>query len=126
MTKPTKPYTPTGKIVPFIEAMRDDPHRIWTIADIARVMGLQSNKVGGSLLYAERNGIVFRGKRNGLTVFRGVPFEFGGREPPPAKKKPSRIIQITGGWATPPDHIRIPKVIPGWTPPVMVAPRTSR
>lgn len=122
MTKPTKPYTPTGKIVPFIEAMRDDLYRIWTIADIARVMGLQSNKVGGSLLYAERNGIVFRARRNGLTVFRGVPFEVGGIQPPEKKKRPSRIIK-SGGWTTPADHIRIPRVIPGWTPPVMVAPR---
>lgn len=118
------PYTPRGKIVPFIEAVKADPDRVWTIADIAKVMELHSRKVGGSLVYAERNGVVFRAKRDGRLVYSGKPFP-DGEAPPEPKKKLARRKEDEG-WATQPDDMRIPRVVPGWVPPQMVAPRGAR
>lgn len=117
----TKPYIPRGKIVPFIEAVKANPERVWTISQIADVMGLHSRKVGGSLVYAERNGVVFRAKREGRLVYSGRPLPDG--EPPPVPKKKLARRPGCDAWLTTPEDIRVPKVVPGWTPPVMVAPR---
>jgi len=121
----TKLYEPRGVIVPFIKAVHADPERMWTVAEACRVMGVKSNKVGGSLTYALRNQILYRQKRDGQTVYRGCPFPEGNLDPPAVKTTVVRRIKTTDGeWLTTGDDPRVPKVIPGWKPPQMVASRS--
>jgi len=122
-----KEYEPRGLIVPFIKAVKAEPERVWTVADAIRITGQRSNKLGGSLTYALRHRIIYRGKRDGLTVYLGVPFPEGNVDPPPLKERYERRIRKSAGngWITTEDDIRVPKVVQGWTPPQMVAPRSA-
>lgn len=120
----TKPYTPRGYIVPLIQAAKADPQRIFTVSEAVKLMGVKSRKVGGSLTYALRAGMIFRGKVNGLTAYKGSPFADGGMPPPPVPQKIARI-KPASGWETDPDDPRVPKVVPGWTPPKMVCVRQA-
>jgi hypothetical protein len=116
-----KPYCPRGAIVPLIEAVRAEPERIFTVADAVKVMGVRSNKVGGSLTYALRAEVIFRGKVKGQTVYKGTPFAPEVKmDPPPVQKK---TVKVAAGWPTSADDPRIPQVVPGWKPPSMVCVR---
>jgi hypothetical protein len=122
-----KEYVPRGLIVPFIEAVKKDPDRSFTVSETLRLVGVKSNKLGGSLTYALRNGVVFRAKIDGKVVYRGKPFDAAvAMNPPP--KPPTTIARRLRGktqdaWTPDLDDIRIPKVVPGWVPPKMVCPR---
>ena len=120
-------YEPRGLIVPFIKAVKAEPERIFTVAEAIRITGQRSNKLGGSLTYALRHRILYRGKRDGLTVYRGIPFPEGNIDPPEVKEKYVRRIRKAGsnGWITTEEDVRVPKVVQGWVPPRMIAPRSA-
>lgn len=119
-------YSPRGKLVPFLEAVKDDKDRVWTVAEVGRVIGVRANGVIPMLTYALRNQVLFRGKTpEGRTAIRGVPFP--GQDvaiPPPRPDALTRArAKGKGQWTPDPDDLRIPKVVAGWKPPQMVAPR---
>jgi hypothetical protein len=116
-----QPYQPRGKIVPLINLVKADPDRIIFTDEACRICCERSNKMGGSLTYALRARVIFRGKVHGKTAYRGKPFEVGAMPPPDA---PVKLARRKGEeWQPDPGDLRIPKVIPGWKPPQMVAPR---
>jgi hypothetical protein len=118
-----KPYEPRGKIVPLINLAKADPDRIIFTDEACRICGERSNKLGGSLTYALRAEVIFRGKINGKTAYRGRPFDAHAMPPPPLPVKLGR--RKGGEWQPDPDDLRIPKVVPGWTPPKMVCVRET-
>lgn len=119
-------YIARGKIVPFIEAAQAEPTRVWTCAEAARLIGLKSNKLGGSLIYAIRGGIIHRGKRGGQIVYSATPLPDIALPPPKVQtyrdRHPERFVPGKA-WATDTDDVRVPKVVPGWKPPQMVCVR---
>lgn len=111
-----------GKALPFIEAVAAEPHRIWSVPEAAKIMGCNVHGVCHVLTRALAQGLVFRGKREGVAVFRGTPFPAHEAErPPPLRNRKPK----TGAWTPDPDDLRIPKVVPGWAPPKMVCTRSG-
>jgi hypothetical protein len=116
-----KPYCPRGAIVPLIEAVRAQPDRVLSVAEASSIVGLRSNKLGGSLTYALRACVIYRGKVNGQTFYKGTPFPQGQQMDPPAVQK--KTVKERAGWRTSADDPRIPHVVDGWKPPSMVCVR---
>lgn len=122
----TKPYAPRGKILPLLAVMKAEPERTFTLPEAGEVMGIHQHKVIAMVTYALRAEIMFRAKNEkGRWVLKGSQFT-GLNEPAPA---PIQNLGRTlskhrdNPWRTTEDDIRVPKVVPGWRPPQMVAPR---
>ena len=100
--------TSAGKVAPLLQAIQAQPMREFTSAEAAQIMGIDPRAVCAAIGTARYNGLVFcRVVRKKLRI-RGVPYE-AAPEPAPA-------------WS--PDHdVRVPRVVPGWRPPAMIAPR---
>lgn len=122
-----KPYTPKGKIVPFLAAVKEDPARTWTAVQVAEAIGGKSHGVVAMLTYALRNEALYRGKdATGRMVFRGRPFASKAIEPlplPPLVSPKQSRAKTASGWLTSEDDPRVPKVVAGWKPPQMIPPR---
>ena len=121
----TKPYKPKGKVVPLIQAMQDDPSRIWNVQEVSSCIGVSPRGVGAMLTYALHAGVIFRGVgEDGQMIFRGQPFAANVK---PAELPILKLNRVKGmtGWPTDPDDPRIPKVVAGWAPPRMVPPRAA-
>lgn len=80
-------YEPTGVIRPFIEAVRNDPARIWTSEEAAKVMDVQQSRVSAWLSYPMAQRVVFRGKKGSQVVYSGQPFPPEAAFPPPAQRQ---------------------------------------
>lgn len=116
-------YQPRGRVKVLMDAMRDDPHRVWTVREIARLLKVRTNEVTAYALYAMKAQALFRGKRDGETVFAPMPFpEHEALTPKKRKVRPANRTAVN--W-NPGDDIRVPRVVPNWRPPVMVAPRAG-
>jgi len=91
-------YEPRGKVGQVVEAMRAEPARIWTSADVAQVMEVQQAAVTAHLDTAIKHQVIFRKLENGRCQYSVKPF--------------------------PVDDIRIPQVpTGGYVPPQMIATR---
>lgn len=119
-----KKYEPKGKILRFLEAVKAEPQRVFTSAEVAHIMRTTIKAVSTATECAIREHMVFRAKRTGYRglVFSGTPF--ADVTPAAKRKHPERPV-ITNGWATDPDDPRIQKVVPGWKPPQMVCTRSG-
>lgn len=130
---PTKPYTPSGKMVHLLAALEAEPDRTFTGREVAQLLGgVDIRTVSSYVFYAERAGRLFKrvvGKSNTRQLLiRTTPFQ--GVDVP---TKPSNDMARQGwkegreprseGWITDPDDPRIGKVVPGWKPPQMVCTR---
>lgn len=124
----TKPYTPRGAIVPFLQAIEADPLREFTSRQAAEIMDCDYRAVASTLEYARRARLVFIRKERGALRIRGTPYRDQEAQDM-ARAATDKAMRLSGrknggvGWATRPDDPRIPMVVPGWTPPQMVAPR---
>lgn len=120
-----KHYQPKGTILPFLAAVSDDPYRVFSVPDAARIMDIPTRAVTATLAYAIKNGVIYRGKDSGgCVLYRGSPFS--GQAPvakPASAAKPRKLS--ASGWPTTADDIRVPRVVPGWTPPKMVCARLA-
>jgi hypothetical protein len=112
-------YEPKGCMLVWLAAMREEPERIWTSAEAAKVMGVHVRTVGSYAAYAEAAGVIHRQSSR-------KPVTWGLK--PPAGGVLERAKQ--GRWTAkevprwnPGDDIRVLRVVPGWKPPQMVAPR---
>jgi len=87
-------YVPTGKVRPVVEAMAEDPGRLWTSAEIAEAMGVAPATVSAYTEYPLRHQVMFRGTRRGVTVYAGKPIPIEAPAPafqayvPPQMKAP--------------------------------------
>lgn len=107
-------YDPSGKVKPFVDAVRVQPSRIWTPEEIAKLMDVEQGRVGAWLSYPMQAGVVFRGKQRGQVVYSGQPFPPEAAYPTPAER--NKVSAQLG-------DIRVPKFGEAWTPKPMVAPR---
>lgn len=118
----TKPYQPKGRMAHLLVAMRADDHkRVWTPTEMGAVMGVSSNHVAGTVDYALKAQILFRGKNGRYAGYSLTPF------PPEAQFRKRRQVVTTSipcVW-NPAEDTRIPRVVPDWKPPVMVPPRSA-
>lgn len=117
-------YSPKGKILLLLAEMERDPARVWSIPEAGAVMGVRSGGVIAAVTYALRAERMYRGLKDGRAVLSGTPFPVDALPPPTGKKYRSRV-KSASGWETDPDDLRIPRVVPGWKPPVMVPPRAT-
>lgn len=118
-----KAYEPSGMVRLLLEAVKDEPSRIFTVSEAAKVMGISSVRVYGSIAYAVRAGVLHRGTKGGVLVLSGSPLA---EELPLPKQQQDKNLHrkpVAAGWATDPSDPRIGKVIPGWVPPQMVCVR---
>lgn len=104
-----KPYKPAGKILPLLAAVQAEPMREITSAEAAKLMGCDIRAVSAAVKLPADAGLLFLRVHLQKLRIRGVPFQEIKTEHVPA-------------WS-PVGDIRIPRVIPGWNPPLMVAPR---
>lgn len=95
-------YEPQGTTKPFIDAVRMEPQRVWSLAEAAQLMDVQQSRVGAWLEYAMRQKAVHRGRRNGQIVYSGTPFPPEAAFPLPAERNAQE-----------------------WKPPQMIAPRAG-
>jgi hypothetical protein len=120
-------YKPKGKVVKFLQALESDRFREFTTLEIAAIMGCDQRAVAASLHYPARNGLVFiRKEGKGLRI-RGTAYSDQEKQDA-ARAATDKAIRARRDHAAPvwtpsSDDLRIPRVVPGWTPPVMVAPR---
>jgi hypothetical protein len=112
-------YEPKGCMLVWLAAMRDEPNRIWTSAEAAKVMGVRVGTVGSYAAYAEAAGVIHR-QSNKKPVTWGLKPPEGGVLAP--AKKGRWTAKAIPQW-DPGEDIRVPRVVPGWKPPQMVAPR---
>jgi hypothetical protein len=117
---------PTGKLQPLLEVMRadPDPKRLWSPAECAEIMGIKPTHICSFTAYAVQHGVIYR------TVIRRTAYHSlekveGSQPPARAKNRGGRPPKCKGHYEQPLDDIRIPKVVPGWFPPKMVAPRAG-
>lgn len=111
-------YEPTGKVKPFVDAVRREPARIWTPAEAAVLIGCPQSSVGSWLDYSLKQKAVYRGKRAGQVVYSGQPFPPEAAFPHPAERNAAPAPT-----AAPPADLRVPRFGEPWTPPKMTAPR---
>jgi hypothetical protein len=120
------PYQPKGKVTLLIAAMHEQPHRIWSMTEAADAMDVNVRGVMAMVNYALRAEIMYAGLQDGNRVLALRPFMKGGLPPPDrhenAERKAKRGAKREP-WQPDPGDVRIPRVVPGWKPPVMVAPR---
>lgn len=125
-------YEPKGKMLQWLTAMRAAPENtVWTAAEAAQVMGCPVRQVNAYAAYALDRGVIFRqvlgaGKRR-KSLFSLQPFP--SQAAPRAVLKASRermVAKAPPRWVPEPDDLRIPRVVPGWKPPVMVPPRVTK
>lgn len=114
-------YEPRGRMAIWLEHVKADPARVWTAAEAAEVMGMHSGKIGGTALYAIEAGVLFAMKKDRRIYFSGRPFRDGMPYNRQTRSEPEPPAPIPK-W-NPEDDPRIPRVIPGWTPPKMVCVR---
>lgn len=116
-------YEPGGRMKLWLAAMRAEPERVWTPAEAAAVMGIPNKKVGGYAEYAILHGFIFQSKKGRGCLYALHRFE-GFLPPPKGIPQGRRKARAVPKWE-PGDDIRIPKVVPGWTPPKMVCVRVG-
>lgn len=118
-----KTYTPRGKAKTLLDAMHGDPDKVvWTVPEVASVLKVGIHEVMAYVLYPLKNQALYRGRRNGLVIFSLQPFPEG--EALANKNTRAASSRPKVQWE-PGDDIRIPRVVPNWRPPVMVAPRAG-
>jgi hypothetical protein len=115
-TRIPRPYTPTGVITPLMEAVKDEPTRLWNYQQAAEVMGITASRVSATTLKAVEAGLLFRGPRDGVTHLSGQPFKT-------SKGLKITNIRMRDDWTTTMEDVRVPKVVAGWVPPRMVCVR---
>lgn len=117
-------YTPHGRMIPLLAAMEAEPDRTFTGAEAAQIMDCDVRTVTAYVFYAARAGRVFKrveGKGNKRKLFlRATPFEAPAVPVHTMRAKPLR------DWITTDEDVRVPKVVPGWTPPKMVCTRLGQ
>lgn len=118
-----KPYSPKGKTLLLLSAMRAEPDRQWSLKEAGAAMGMRSNKVAATIAYALRAGAIYRGGQTRATRLSLQPFDGRMAVPVPEIKKYEGFVNIQDGWVTGWDDPRVPKVVPGWRAPQMIAPR---
>lgn len=116
-----KQYTPRGKVTLLLQAMAEDPGRIWSIPEAAEIMECGRTGVLAMVKTALLDGAMYRGKRGGYAVLSPRPFRPTGMGQ--AERRPI-TPQAIPKW-NPQEDARIPRVIPGWAPPRMVCVRTG-
>jgi hypothetical protein len=114
----------TGKLQPLLEAMRADPNpkRLWSPSECAEVMGIKPRHICSFTAYAVQHGVIYR-TVIGRTAYHSLEPGEGCQPPVRAKNRGAKAPKCKGEYVQPLDDIRIPKVVPGWMPPKMVAPR---
>lgn len=119
-----KPYQARGVAAKFLLAVAADPTRIWTSAEACEVMGIAVRRLYATMAYPVHHQLVYQARRGGRLVLSGVPFEAEQMVAPVVKEYTPRR-QTAVGWLTTEDDPRVPKVVPGWTPPKMVCARLA-
>lgn len=119
-----KPYEPKGKVLQLLYAMEEEPGRVWSLPEAARVMETGANGVMALVAYALKAGAMYRGKVMNAVALSPKPFKEGGMDPKPAFRAIAPLPPV-GCWKQALDDPRIPRVVEGWTPPKMVPPRAS-
>lgn len=114
-----KEYTPRGKVNLLLQAMAEDPGRIWSIPEAAEVMECGRTGVIAMVSYALLAGQMYRGKRGGYAVLSLNPFRPAGSG---HEARGPVIPQAIPKW-NPEEDARIPRIVPGWSPPKMVCVR---
>jgi hypothetical protein len=109
-------YTTKGKAARMLEAVQAEPDRIFSVPEAAQIMDVNPHGVLATLRCALAGGALYRGLRDGRAVFRARPFA-------PGDSPRARRGLGASSWTTPVDHPRIPRVVDGWKPPRMEAPR---
>lgn len=98
------PYEPTPKVKAVIDAMRAEPQKIWTSAEVAPILEVLRAQVPSYLETAVRNRVLFRKiNRSGKLEFSAQPFPVD----PPATSE-----------------LTVP-TLSTWKPPRMEAPRAG-
>lgn len=128
--KAAKPYAPTGRVVVFLELVERDLMREFTSREVAEVMECDHRAVGAFLEYSMRAGLIFRRSTGRKCYWRGNPYREGHVRGQSESANERRVrsgmlnaVQPRDGWVTSAEDIRVPKVVAGWKPPVMVPPR---
>jgi hypothetical protein len=123
----TTPYTPKGKVVLLLQAIENDRHREFNSKEAGKIMDCDKRGVGASIEYARRAGLLFCRTVRGAMYIRGIPYpdqaEQDAVREGTDKAMRSRGRTKAAPWTPDPDDLRIPKVVPGWKPPVMTPPR---
>lgn len=117
-----KPYSPKGKALLLLQAIESEPHREFTSAEAAAIMQCDRRAVAAQLEYPRRHGLLFLRKQGHALFLRGKPYseQEGGNY---CTRRTMQEPKAPRGWTPSPDDLRIPRVVPGWRPPVMVPPR---
>ena len=116
-------YQPKGHVVPFIEAIKADPHRVWSSSEAAEVMKIQVRRVSATVKYPIAAGLIHKGCVWGAVAYSGMPFATSEQATPGGAKHAKRRKREPVVWTPDPDDLRIPRVVPGWVPPKMVCAR---
>lgn len=122
-------YEPTGKILKLLAAVEAEPMREFHPREVAVIADCDVRAVTAMVEYARRARRIFRRREGRAWMYRGTPYRnreeaalpTGGRR---KKQDPMnmRAAEVRK-WDPTADDPRIPKVVPGWRPPVMVPPR---
>ena len=112
-------YKPRGVLLLLLAAVKAEPEREFTSEEAAAIMGCHRRAVGAFTEYAVRAGLLFKRSSRSprVLLLRGTPFP-GGQQPQPTRT----VSQAPEPVST--DDVRIPRVVEGWKPPTMVAPRS--
>lgn len=113
-------YEPSGRVKPFIDAVRREPTRIWKPAEVAVLIGCPQSSVGSWLDYSLKQKAVYRGKQHGQVVYAGQPFPPEAAYPHPAERNAAPAHTPA---PAPVADLRVPRFGEAWTPPKMTAPR---
>ena len=115
-------YKPKGRMKVWLDAMQADPARVWSSEEAGAVMGVPLRQVSGYANFAVSKGVIYRGERNHRAVYSLNPFAPEEAKPFTGMRRVERVKRAEIPWTSHNDP-RIPRVVPGWKPPVMVAPR---
>ena len=109
-------HEPKGRAKKLLDAMQAEPsHTVWTVPQAARAMGVKNSEVMAYVLGMVKAERLYRSRREGAVVLSLAPFS---GKPAKPKWEPKPIPQ----W-NPEGDPRVPRVVAGWKPPVMVPPR---
>jgi hypothetical protein len=97
---------------------------------VAAIVGCDIGAVGAFLEHSQRAGLIFSRTDGRKRVWRGQPYREGHVRGQSESANERRLrsgmlnaMQPVDGWTTSAEDIRVPKVVAGWKPPVMVPPR---
>lgn len=111
-------YNPRGVLLLLLDAVKAEPEREFTSEEAAQIMGCPRRAVWAYTAYAVRAGLLFKRVERKVLLLRGTPFP--GAQPP-EEQRPRRASKLVPAFA---DDVRISRVVEGWKPPAMVAPRS--